>query len=72
VGERVPGWYIDSVKESVKQQVSAARKQDTTVEALVQTLQDTSVPGFEDLTPHEHCTALATGLAVAIRMLADQ
>lgn len=71
VADRVPGWYIDSVTEAVKQMTASARKLDSSVESLVQTVSDRSVPGMEDLRDQEYCTALATALAVAIKMLAD-
>lgn len=71
VADRTPGWYIDAVTESVKQLVSHTRKAETTVEGLIETLSDRSVPGMEDLTDQEFCTAVTTSLAVAVRLLAD-
>ena len=69
--DRIPGWYIDSVKESVREQVAHARRHETATESLIQTLSDRTVPGYDDLSDEEFCTALVTALAVAIRMLAD-
>lgn len=69
--DRTPGWYIDSVTESVKELTAHTRRNETTVEGLIQTLSDRTVAGMEDLTDEEFCSAVTTALAVAVRLLAD-